>query len=71
MLSQQLPTRPLPVAPMPIGYCGRNRRFVLCFYVISNNHCNPIISHSDIFPKHSLKPRPQTRMLREICATVA
>ena len=28
-LSRQLPTRPLPVAPVPIGYCGRNRRFVL------------------------------------------
>ena len=26
---------------------------------------------SDIFPKHSLGARPQTRMLREICATVA
>src|SRR5258706_106000 len=25
-LSRQLPTRPSPVAPVPIGYCGRNRR---------------------------------------------
>ena len=33
MLSRQLPTRPLPVAPVPIGYCGRNRRFVLRLYV--------------------------------------
>ena len=24
-LSRQLPSRPLPVAPVPIGYCGRNR----------------------------------------------
>ena len=31
-LSRQLPSRPLPVAPVPIGYCGRNRRFGLCFY---------------------------------------
>lgn len=29
ILSQQLPTRPLPVALVPIGYCGWNRRFVL------------------------------------------
>ena len=28
-LSRQLPTRPLPVAPVPIGYCERNRRFGL------------------------------------------
>jgi hypothetical protein len=28
-LSWQLPTRQLPVAPMPIDYCGRNRRFGL------------------------------------------
>lgn len=32
MLSRQLPTRPLPVAPVSIGYCGRNRRFVLRIY---------------------------------------
>ena len=32
MLSRQLPTRPLPVAPVPIGYCGRNHRFVLRIY---------------------------------------
>jgi hypothetical protein len=31
-LSRQLPSRPLPVAPVPIGYCGRNRRFGLCLY---------------------------------------
>ena len=31
-LSRQLPSRPLPVAPVPIGYCGRNRRFVLRIY---------------------------------------
>ena len=31
-MSRQLPTRPLPVAPVPIGYCGRNRRFVLRIY---------------------------------------
>lgn len=29
MLSRQLSTWPLPATPMPIGYCGRNRRFVL------------------------------------------
>jgi hypothetical protein len=29
MLSRRLSTRPLPVAPTPMGYCGRNRRFVL------------------------------------------
>src|ERR1039457_2489813 len=27
-LSRQLSTRPLPVTPMPIGYCGRNHRFI-------------------------------------------
>src|SRR5262245_7959285 len=27
-LFRQLPTRPLPVAPVPIDYGGRNRRFV-------------------------------------------
>lgn len=27
VLSRQLPTRPLPVSPVPLGYCGRNRRF--------------------------------------------
>ena len=32
MLSRQLSTRLLPIAPMPIGYCGRNRRFVLRMY---------------------------------------
>lgn len=32
MLSRQLPPRPLPVAPVPIGYCGRNRRFGLRIY---------------------------------------
>ena len=28
-MSRQLPTRPLPATPVPIDYCGRNRRFVL------------------------------------------
>ena len=32
-LSRQLPSRPLPVAPVPIGYCGRNRRFGLRIYL--------------------------------------
>ena len=32
-LSRWLLTRPLPVAPAPIGYCGRNHRFVLCFHI--------------------------------------
>ena len=31
----------------------------------------PAQNPSDIFPKHSLRPRPQPQMLREICATVA
>jgi hypothetical protein len=29
VLSRQLPTRPLPVSPVPLGYCGRNRRSVM------------------------------------------
>ena len=33
MLSRQLLTRPLPATPVPISYCGRNRRFVLRLYV--------------------------------------
>jgi hypothetical protein len=32
MLSRWLLTRPLPVAPAPIGYCGWNRRFGLRIY---------------------------------------
>jgi hypothetical protein len=31
ILSRQLPTKPLPVLPVPVGYCERNRRFGLCF----------------------------------------
>ena len=31
-MSRWLLTRPLPVAPASIGYCGRNRRFVLRIY---------------------------------------
>jgi hypothetical protein len=30
MLSRQLLTRSLPISPVPIGYCGRNRRFIPC-----------------------------------------
>jgi hypothetical protein len=29
VLSRQLPTQPLPVVPVPLGCCGRNRRFGL------------------------------------------
>lgn len=29
-LSRQLSTKPLPVSPMPMGYCERNRRFISC-----------------------------------------
>src|SRR5688572_4222921 len=32
LLSRQLPTRRLPLAPVPLGYCGRNRRFVLWWF---------------------------------------
>src|SRR5688572_23120163 len=37
-LSRQLPTRALPVAPVPIDYGGRNRRFV--HDVSKTNNCS-------------------------------
>ena len=32
-MSRQLPTQPLPVAPVPIGSYGRNRRFGLWWFI--------------------------------------
>jgi hypothetical protein len=47
MVSRQLPTRPLPVALVPIDYCGRNRRFVM-MYPYANTHLNDLTSHKAI-----------------------
>ena len=33
-VSWQLQTGPLPVSPVPLGYCGRNRRFILWRYLL-------------------------------------
>ena len=47
-LSRRLLTRPLPISPASVGYCGRNRRFSSCFHVeqslqshfLSHSHAN-------------------------------
>lgn len=41
MLSRQLPTRSLPPSPVPIGYCGWNRRFVLRLHVCIEQSLRP------------------------------
>ena len=49
-LSRQLSTQPLPATPMPIGYCGRNRRFSSTNPPVLNNHSNDFKSHPDSHP---------------------
>ena len=64
MLSRQLPTRPLPVSPVSLGYCGRNRRFVLCFHIehsleshhFSRTATSSPIAHELVFARPCPKP---------------
>jgi len=49
-LSRQLSTQPLPATPMPIGYCGRNRRFSSTNPPVLNNHSNDFKSHPNPHP---------------------
>ena len=58
MLSRQLPTKPLPVLPVPIGYCERNRRFGLRIFMSYQT-----ITVTPSFRTHAL-PRSFTRFLR-------
>jgi hypothetical protein len=58
-LSRWLLTRPLPVAPAPIGYCGRNRRFASCFHVEPS-----LQSHFSIAPTR----QPMHQTCHDSCA---
>lgn len=56
LLLRQLSTRRLPLAPMPLGYCGRNRRFVLWWFFHIEQlqvqpHVAPIIYRSKLNAK--------------------
>jgi hypothetical protein len=45
--SRQLPTGPLPAPPVPIDYCGRNRRFSIYGGFIVNSCESDFMSHSE------------------------
>ena len=49
VLSRQLPTQPLPAAPVPLDYCGRNRRFDLWRFL----HSEPLLERLHVAPRNT------------------
>ncbi len=62
MLYRWLLTRPLPVAPAPIGYCRRNCRFVLRFYF----HIEQSLQPHHFLAGHALPLHVQGFCVREV-----